>query len=86
MAFYYRFALSFQCWEGEKKAIENLRNLVRIAKALDSDITYKVIAERLEITPGAFYNYLKGYYELSSGKKKILKEYLEDIICIDQIL
>ena len=63
-----------------------MRNLIRIAKALDKDITYKELANVIEITPGAFYNYINGYYELSYTKKKILKQYLEDIICIDEIL
>lgn len=67
-------------------AIKNLRDLVRLAKALDSELSYKYIAiEVLDITPGAFYNYLKGYYDLSYSKKKILKEYLEDSIYIDKI-
>ena len=67
-------------------AIKNLRDLVRLAKALDSDISYKFLAiEVLEITPGAFYNYLKGYYELSYSKKRILKDYLENIICTDKL-
>ena len=84
---YYRITLDFQCksLKGER-AIENLRDLIRVAKALDSDITYKELASIIDITPGAFYNYLKGYYELSYSKKKVLKEYLEDIICIDKIL
>lgn len=57
---YYRITLDFQCksLKGER-AIDNLRNLVRVAKALDSDITYKELANIIEITPGAFYNYLK---------------------------
>lgn len=82
-----RITLDFQCkiLKGEL-AIENLRDLVRLAKALDSDLNYKFLAvEVLGITPGAFYNYLKGYYELSYSKKKILREYIEDSICIDKI-
>lgn len=69
----------------ERKAIDNLRKLIRLAKAIDSDITYKELANIIEITPGAFYNYLNGYYEISYSKKKLLKEYLEDIIIIDEL-
>jgi transposase len=46
---------------------DNLRKKVKILRALQG-ITYTEIAEHLEIHRNSFYNWLKGYYDLSSSK------------------
>lgn len=55
---------------------ENLRKQVKIIKALQN-ITYTEIAEDLEISRSAFYNWLNGQYSLSQEKETRLKEILE---------
>lgn len=52
---------------------ENLRKKVRILKALQN-VTYTEIAEHLEISRNSFYNWLKGYYNLSADKLNRLNE------------
>ena len=55
---------------------ENLRKQVKIIKALQN-ITYTEIAEDLEISRSAFYNWLNGQYSLSQEKETRLKEILD---------
>lgn len=55
---------------------DKLRNEVKILKALQN-ITYTEIAEHLEINRNSFYNWLKGYYNLSFEKEKRLQEIIE---------
>lgn len=52
---------------------DNLRKEVKIIKALQN-ITYTEIAEDLEISRSAFYNWLSGQYNLSNEKEKRLIE------------
>ena len=59
---------------------EELRKLVKIAKACNDDIYYKHFADYLEITEHSFYNWLKGYYDLSYKKLKELEEVVIDLI------
>lgn len=59
---------------------QNLRKNVKIAKACNDDIYYKDFAEYLEITEHAFYNWLSGYYELSSSKAAKLNDVVVDLI------
>lgn len=54
---------------------ENLRKQVKLLKALQ-DISYKEIAEHLEINKNSFYNWLKGYYDFSAEKEQRLIEIL----------
>lgn len=54
---------------------ENLRKQVKLLKALQN-ISYKEIAEHLEINQHSFYNWLKGYYSLSEKKEQRLIEIL----------
>lgn len=54
---------------------ENLRKQVKLLKALQ-DISYKEIAEHLEINKNSFYNWLKGYYDFSIEKEQRLIEIL----------
>lgn len=62
------------------KAQNELRKQVKIAKALNSEWSYKLMSEAIEITPHAFYNWLKGYYELSRSKERELTSLVEDLI------
>lgn len=55
---------------------ENLRKQVKLLKALE-DVSYTEIAEHLEIQRNSFYNWLKGYYNLSPEKEKRLYEIIE---------
>lgn len=52
---------------------DNLRYQVKELKIYQG-IAYKEIAEYLEVSKNSFYNWLKGYYELSFEKEQRLKE------------
>ena len=54
---------------------EYLRKQTKMLKALQ-DITYTEIAEYLEMNKNSFYNWLNGYYNLSTEKENRLKEIL----------
>lgn len=56
-----------------------LRNQVKIAKATE-DIKYKDLADYLEIHVNSFYNWLKGYYDLSYEKAKSLESLITDML------
>lgn len=55
---------------------EKLRKDVKIIKALQG-ITYTEMANDLEISRSAFYNWLNGQYSLSQEKEKRLIEIIE---------
>lgn len=57
---------------------EDLRKQVRLLKALQG-ITYKEIAEYLEITTNALYNWLRSQYNLSLEKQIKLKEIIDTL-------
>lgn len=57
-----------------------LRQQVKMAKACNDDIYYKHFADYLEITEHSFYNWLNGYYELSSSKEDKLRDVVVDLI------
>ena len=57
-----------------------LRQEVKLAKALEEDLYYKDMANYIGITEYSFYNFLKGYYDLSYKKEKMLHEVLIDLI------
>ena len=59
---------------------EKLRKEVKLLKALQG-ISYKEIAEFLEIRQDSFYNWLKGYYELGEEKQSRL---LDVITCLKE--
>ena len=54
---------------------DNLRKQVKMLKAFQN-ITYTEIAEHLEINRNSFYNWLNGYYNLSTEKEQRLIEIL----------
>lgn len=55
-----------------------LRKEVKLLKALQN-VSYKELAEYLEIRTDSFYCWLKGYFDLSYNKQRRLKEIIEDI-------
>ena len=57
----------------------NLRWLTKLAK-IKSDFNYNEMAEVLQITDHAFYNWLNGYYDLSVTKASKLKSLLADLL------
>lgn len=59
---------------------EKLREQVKLCKVYNPEWSYKQIAEVVEITPHAFYNWLNGYYELSHRKAAELQELLSDLM------
>lgn len=58
---------------------EKLRERTKLCKVYE-DITYKELAEYLEIHPKSFYAWLSGYYDLSQEKAKKLKYLIDDIL------
>ncbi len=57
---------------------EALRKQVKELKVYQ-DITYKELAEYLEIQRNSFYNWLKGYYNLSDDKQRKLNEIINNL-------
>lgn len=59
---------------------DKLRKEVKLLKALQG-VSYKEIAELLEIRQDSFYNWLKGYYEFGDERQHRL---LEVICCLKE--
>ena len=57
-----------------------LRKDVKLLKALQG-VSYKEVAEYLEIRHDSFYNWLKGYYEFSEERQRRL---LDVIACLKE--
>ena len=57
---------------------EELRKKVKELKAFQN-ISYKTLSEYLEMNRNAFYNWLKGYYNLGDEKQKKLTEIIDNI-------
>ena len=55
---------------------EYLRKEVKLLKALQN-VSYKELAEHLEIKQDSFYCWIKGYYEFGNEKQQRLKEIIE---------
>lgn len=60
-----------------KKDQDFLRKQVKLVKVYDSDWSYKNIAQVINVTDHAFYNWLHGYYDLSDRKAAELL----DLVC-----
>ena len=58
---------------------DEVRKLVKLAKALNDDIYYNQFAEYLNITNHSFYNWLNGYYRLSREKLYKLLDIVIDL-------
>lgn len=59
---------------------DKLRKEVKLLKALQG-VSYKEIAELLEIRQDSFYNWLKGYYKFGDERQHRL---LEVICCLKE--
>lgn len=57
----------------------DLRQKVRFLKALGQINSYIELAEILGIKNKSFYNWLRGEYNLSEEKERILKEVVNDL-------
>lgn len=57
---------------------EALRKQVKELKVYQN-ITYKELAEYLEIQKNSFYNWLKGYYNLGDEKQKQLQDIINNL-------
>lgn len=55
-----------------------LRKEVKLLKALQ-DVSYKELAEYLEIRTDSFYCWLKGYFDLSYNKQRRLRDIIDNI-------
>ena len=55
-----------------------LRKQVKALKAFQ-DISYKELANYLSIRDTSFYNWLKGYYDLSEKKQQELQEIISNL-------
>ncbi len=62
------------------RAGEKLREEVKLCKVYNPEWSFKQIAEVIEITPNAFYNWLHGYYELSHRTETKLRELLSNLM------
>ena len=60
-----------------KKDQDFLRRQVKLVKVYNSDWSYKNIAQVINVTDHAFYNWLSGYYDLSDRKATELL----DLVC-----
>ena len=58
--------------------MDELRKQVKLLKALQG-ISYKEIAEYLELPPKSFYNWLNGQYEFGIEREKRLFEIIADL-------
>lgn len=59
---------------------KNLRKFCKINKTLNDDwLTYKDIAEMLDMSVNSFYNWLNGSYNLSYNKAKELEIFLHNL-------
>lgn len=55
-----------------------LRKQIKELK-INQNITYREIAEYLEITRNSFYNWINGYYNLGDEKQQRLKEIINNL-------
>ena len=55
-----------------------LREQCKLLKALQN-VSYKELAEYLEIKQDSFYSWLRGYYNLSDEKQQRLKDILTNL-------
>ena len=58
---------------------QNLRKRVKLAK-IESNFSYKQMAQLIGYNVNAFYNFLKGYYNLSNKKASQLQSLLDDLL------
>lgn len=57
---------------------DNLRKQVKILKALNG-VSYKRLAELIEIQTSSFYSWLRGQYDLSEYKTRLLAQFVAQL-------
>ena len=62
------------------KKQDDLRQQVKLAKALNDEWSYKAMSEVIKISSNAFYNWLNGAYELSYKKESELTDLVSNLI------
>ena len=62
------------------KRQDNLRQQVKLAKALNDEWSFKAMSEVIQISTHAFYNWLNGAYELSYSKERQLTDLVSNLI------
>ena len=62
------------------KKQDDLRQQVKLAKALNDEWSYKAMSEVIQISSNAFYNWLNGAYELSYKKESELTDLVSNLI------
>ena len=62
------------------KQQDDLRQQVKLAKALNDDWSFKAMSEVIQISPNAFYNWLNGWQQLSYKKANQLKSLVNDLL------
>ena len=63
-----------------QKKQDILREQVKLAKIYNKEWSYKYMAEVIQITDHAFYNWLNGYYDLSKKKADELENFITDLL------
>ena len=63
-----------------KKDQDFLRRQVKLVKVYNSDWSYKNIAQVINVTDHAFYNWLHGYYDLSDRKAAELLDLVYNLL------
>lgn len=58
---------------------DELRKEIRILKAIEQIDSFAELADMIGIKIHSFYNWLNGYYNLSSDKKRCLKNIVDDL-------
>ena len=69
--------------ERSNKAVidqDKLRYQIRLAKANNADLYYKNFAEYIGISEHSFYNFMRGSYELSQAKARMLYDVTIDLV------
>ena len=59
---------------------DNLRQQVKIAKAMNDDWSYKAMSEVIGISANSFYNWLNGAFLLSDTNERELWNLVSDLL------
>lgn len=77
--FIYPYTIDFRSIKERTDKVNNfLRKECKLLKVMQN-VSYKELAEYLEIRQDSFYSWLKGYYNFSQKKQRQLKAIIEDL-------